>query len=404
LLNLRRFKVSVTGAVLSPGVYSAYANERVSEIIQRAGRVLPNSTTRNIILKRNDGSQKKIDILRFLKTGDNERNPYVLDGDIIYVPLKDIAMYYGIYGAVKDPGEYEYSEDDSLLDLINLAGGLEPDADLSSTEIVRFASDNKNTRTLEEDLTPLFIAGNREKNIPLIPGDRVFIRSTPDFKEKKQVSIKGEVLYPGVYAIEEGKTRLLDLISLAGGFTEEASIEEAEMIREYIPEKPDLEYERLKKIPVADMKSYEYEYFKTKSRERPGRASIDFVKLFKGGDPEENILLIDEDEVFIPRKSLVVKVTGSVVNPGFLSYEPGKDYSYYIKKAGGFSWRASTGKVKLIKSTTGEWKKPDRSIEPGDVIWVPEKSEKSFLSTFKDVITVISGAATLYLVINNATK
>ncbi|MCJ7458552.1 MAG: SLBB domain-containing protein [candidate division Zixibacteria bacterium] len=404
LLNLRKFKVSVTGAVVSPGVYSAYANERVSEIIQRAGRVLPNSTTRNIILKRNDGSQKKIDILRFLKTGDNERNPYVLDGDIIYVPLKDIAMYYGIYGAVKDPGEYEYSEDDSLLDLINLAGGLEPDADLSKTEIVRFASDNKNTQTFKEDLTPLFIAGNRGKNIPLIPGDRFFIRSTPDFKEKKQVNINGEVLYPGVYAIEEGKTRLLDLISLAGGFTEEASLEEAEMIREYIPEKPDLEYERLKKIPVADMKSYEYEYFKTKSRERPGRASIDFVKLFKGGDPEENILLIDKDEVFIPRKNLAVKVTGSVVNPGFLSYEPGKDYSYYIKKAGGFSWRASTGKVKLIKSTTGEWKKPDRSIEPGDVIWVPEKSEKSFLSTFKDVITVISSAATLYLVINNATK
>jgi len=288
--------------------------------------------------------------------------------------------------------------------LINLAGGLEPDADLSSTEIVRFASDNKNTQTLEEDLTPLFTAGNREANLPLIPGDRIFIRSAPDFKEKKQVNINGEVLYPGVYAIEEGKTRLLDLICLAGGFTEEASLEEAEMIREYIPKKPDLEYERLKKIPVADMKSYEYEYFKTKSRERPGRASIDFVKLFKGGDPEENILLIDKDEVFIPRKNLAVKVTGSVVNPGFLSYEPGKDYSYYIKKAGGFSWRASRGKVKLIKSTTGEWKKPDRSIEPGDVIWVPEKPEKNFLSTFKDVITVISGAATLYLVINNATK
>ncbi|MDP3025614.1 MAG: SLBB domain-containing protein [candidate division Zixibacteria bacterium] len=404
LLNLRKFKVSVTGAVVNPGVYSAYANERVSEIIQRAGRGLPNSTSRNIILKRNNGSQKKIDILRFLKTGNNERNLYVLDGDIIYVPLKDTAMYYGIYGAVKDPGEYEYSEDDSLLDLINLAGGLEPNADLSSTEIVRFASDNKNTRTLNEDLTPLFTAGNREANLPLIPGDRVFIRSAPDFKEKKQVGINGEVLYPGVYAIEEGKTKLTELINFAGGFTNDASLAEAEMIRSSSSQMIDLEYERLKKMSVADMKDYEYEYFKTKSREMPGRVSVDFVKLFKGKDQKEDILLKDADQVFVPQKSLVIKVSGNVVNPGLLTYEPGKDYSYYIKKAGGFAWRASTGKVKLIKGTTGEWRKPDGSIEPGDVIWVPEKPEKSFLNTFKDVLAVVSSAATIYLVVYNASK
>jgi protein involved in polysaccharide export with SLBB domain len=404
LLNLRKFKVSVTGAVGNPGVYSAFANERVSEIIQRAGRGLPNSTTRNIILKRNGGSQKKIDILRFLKTGNNERNPYVLDGDIIYIPLKDTAMYYGIYGAVKDPGEYEYSEGDNLLDLINLAGGLEPDADLSSTEIVRFASDSKNTRTLEEDLTPLFTAGNRGENIPLIPGDRIFIRSTPDFKEKKQVSIKGEVLYPGVYAIEEGKTKLTELINFAGGFTNDASLTEAEMIRSDNPQIIDLEYERLKKMSVADMKDYEYEYFKTKSREKPGRVSVDFIKLIKGKDQNEDIVLKDGDQVFVPKKSLVIKVSGNVVNPGLLTYEPGKDYSYYIKKAGGFAWRASTGKVKLIKGTTGEWKKPEGSIEPGDVIWVPEKPERHTWNIFKDVLTVVSSAATIYLVIYNASK
>ena len=404
LLSLRKFKVSVTGAVTNPGIYSAYANERASEIIQKAGRGLPNSSTRNIILKRNDGSQRKIDIQRFLKTGNNERNPYVLDGDILYVPLKDTAMYYGIYGAVKDPGEYEYFEGDSLLDLVSLAGGLEPDVDLSTVEVVRFDPDNKNTSAFRKDLTPLFTTGSRDENIPLIPGDRVFIRSLPDFKEKKQVSITGEVFYPGDYAIEEGKTRLSKLISIAGGFTDEASLTEAEMIRSDNPQSIDLEYERLKKIPVADMKDYEYEYFKTKSREKSGRVSVDFVKLFKGKDQKEDILLKDGDQVFVPKKSLVIKVSGNVINPGLLTYEPGKDYNYYIQKAGGYAWRASTGNVKLIKATTGEWRKPGGIIEPGDVIWVPEKPERHTWNTFKDILAVVSSAATIYLVVYNASK
>jgi len=405
LLNLRRFKVSVTGAVKNPGVYSAYANERVSEVIDGAGGTMPNSSTRNIILKRSNDSEQRVDVLRFLKTGKNDRNPYVLDGDIIYVPLRDVSIYQsGIYGAVKDPGEYEYFEGDSLLDLIALAGGLTQDADLSTSEIIRFSSDNKNTQTLKKDLKLLFTFSDREQDVALLPDDRVFIRSMPEFREKKQVIIRGEVLYPGVYAIEEGKTKLTDLIELAGGFTQDASLEETEMIRGHGSEAVDLEYERLKTIPVVDMKSYEYEYFKTKSRQKPGRVSIDFVRLFQGKDQKEDILLKDGDQVFIPMKSLAVKVSGNVVNPGFLTYESGKDHLYYIRKAGGFSWRADKGKIKLIKGTTGEWMKPNRNLEPGDVIWVPEKPEKDYWNTFKDVLTVISSLATIYLVIDNATK
>jgi len=405
LLNLRRFKVSVTGAVKNPGIYSAYANERISEIIEKAGKGLENSSTRNIILRRKDSSEEKIDVLRFLKTGKDDRNPYALDGDIIYIPLKDTSIYIcGIYGAVKDPGEYEYFEGDSLLDLIGLAGGLTADADLSLAEIIRFSSDNKHTQTLKKDLNPLFTVDRREKDIYLLPDDRVFIRSIPEFREKKQVIIRGEVLYPGVYAINEGEIKLTDLIQMAGGFTENASLVEAEMIRAPGSQVMDLEYERLKKIPVADMKSYEYEYFKTKSREKPGRVSIDFVRLFRGKDQKEDILLKDGDQIFIPKKSLVVKVSGNVVNRGFLTYEPGKDHLYYIRKAGGFSWRADKGKIKLIKGTTGEWMKPNRNLEPGDIIWVPEKPERNYWNTFKDVLTVVGSLATIYLVIDNATK
>jgi protein involved in polysaccharide export with SLBB domain len=405
LLNLRKFKVSVTGSVKNPGIYSTYANERVSEIIEKAGKGLPNSSTRNILLKRNDGSEMKVDVLRFLKTGKNDRNPYVLDGDIICVPLKDTSInIFGIYGAVKDPGEYEYFEGDSLKDLIDLAGGLTGDADISIAEIVRFSSDDKHTQSLKKDLKSLFSVNAQETDIPLMPDDRVFIRSIPDFREKKQVTLEGEVLYPGVYAINEGITRLSDLVELAGGFTKKASLDEAEMIRGFYSEEVDLEFERLKKIPVSDMKSYEYEYFKTKSREKPGRVSVDFVKLFKGKDQNEDVMLKDKDRINIPAKSLVVKVSGRVVNPGYLTYEPGKNYLYYINKTGGLSWRADKGKIKLIKGVTGEWTRPNKNIEAGDVIWVPEKPERHYWSSIRDILTAAGSVATIYLAVREATK
>lgn len=406
LVSLRKFKVAVTGAVKNPGTYSVFANERISEIIQRAGGFSENSSMRNIIVKREDGSSFKVDIMKFLVTGDKSKNPYALDGDVIYVPVREKSIYiYAIYGAVKHPGEFEYAQGDSLLDLISLAHGLTQDVDLSQAEIVRFRSDHRTTETVAIPLKELIIDNQRKKNIPLLPDDRVFIRSIPKFHEKKQATILGEVLYPGVYAIEEGRTKLSDLIDLAGGFTPLASLSEAEMIRKTPEQVVDLEFERLKKMDVADMSKTEYEYFKTKSREKPGRVACDFEKLFVNHQTEQDILLKDGDLINIPAKSLVIKVSGNVVNPGLIEYEPSKDYTYYIEKAGGFSFKARKGKVRIIKGVTGEWVKPSKSqrIDPGDTIWIPEKPDRDYWGFFKDAMIVLGNAATIYLVVKSAT-
>jgi protein involved in polysaccharide export with SLBB domain len=407
LVSLRKFKVAVTGAVGKPGTYSAFANERISEIIQRADGFLQNSSMRNIIIKREDGYSFRVDIMKFLVTGDKSKNPYALDGDIIYVPVREKSIYsYAIYGAVKHPGEFEYAEGDSLLDLINLAHGLTLDVNLSQAEIVRFGSDNKTTESIVIPIKELIIDNQRDENLPLLPDDRVFIRSIPKFHEKKQATILGEVLYPGVYAVEEGKTKLSELVSLAGGFTPLSSLAEAEMIRQTPEQVVDLEFERLKKMDVADMSKTEYEYFKTKSREKPGRVACDFEKLFVNHQAAQDILLKDGDIINIPARSLVVKVSGNVVNPGLIEYEPGKDYAYYIKKAGGFSFKARKGKVRIIKGITGEWIKPSKSqrIDPGDAIWIPEKPDRDYWGFFKDAMIVLGNVATIYLVVKSATN
>jgi protein involved in polysaccharide export with SLBB domain len=404
LVGLRKVKVMVAGAVMIPGIYSVYAYTRASEVIEEAGGFLENSSHRNIVLTRSEGSTKNVDVFRSQRLGDRSRDPHVFGGDAIFVPTReDNINTVGIYGAVKSGGSFEYSHSDSLLDLIRLAYGLTLNVDLLQAELSRFNPDNLTTRSIPIDLKGLLSGNDPDKNIPLLPDDRVFIRTIPRYHKKDQVFVQGEVYYPGVYQIQEDTTKLSEVITRAGGFTPNASLAEAKMVRSYNVVDP--EFERLKNIPVADMTKSEYEYFRLRSRETPGRLACDFEKLLGEGRSEYDVTLKSGDVITIPPRSMVVNVSGSVVNPGLIPYEPGRDFKYYIDRAGGFSWKARSSKIMIIKGQTGERMKPSkrRKIGPGDTILVPEKPERDYWKFFKDTMLVLGNIATIYLVIQQAT-
>ncbi|UCC80104.1 MAG: SLBB domain-containing protein [Candidatus Zixiibacteriota bacterium] len=420
LVNLRVFKVFIGGAVAVPGAYPATPVTRVSEVIEMAGGFLGEeegvnyksdfrglksdkriASKRNIEVVRENGERLKADILRFEITGQTKYNPRLNNGDKIFVPLQELGInLYGIFGAVKNPGYFEYSERDSLADLIELAHGLALNADSHNVEIVRFHSDNRSTHNVNVDLI------SHEWNTELRPDDRVYIQEIRNFHEKYQVRLIGEFKFPGYYAITQDSTHLSEIVTKAGGFTDLASLQEAEMYRISAEEIVDPEFERLKKMEVADMSESEYEYFKVKSRSKMGRVSVDFTGLFTEGDTTKDFILRDGDIIRVPRKSKVVNVIGEVSNPGILSYVPGMDYRFYIGRSGGFSDRADKGGVSVIDGITGEWQKAKRgkNIEPGDTIWISEKKKRDYWGFIKDTLVFVGNLATVYLVIQQATK
>jgi polysaccharide biosynthesis/export protein len=421
LVDLRDFKVYVGGAVVNPGAYPATAMTRVSEVISLAGgffegpaaldktimpayQTLTNelrvSSKRNITVHRRGGDTLFADVLRLDLAGNPNFDPLLRDGDEIFVPLKERAInLYGIFGAVKNPGYFEYSTRDSLSDLIDLAHGLSLDADSNAVEIVRFRPDNRSTYSVLVNLN------SQDWNIPLKADDRVYIKPIQGYHEKYQVELVGEFKYPGYYAITEDSTMLSQIVAKAGGLTDLASLEEAEMTRVSAEELVDPEFERLKKMNVPDMSESEYEYFKIKSRAKMGRVAIDFPSLFSKGDPSKDMLLRNNDVISVPRKRQVVSVSGEVANPGFLTYIPDKDYIYYIQMAGGYSDRAGRGSISIIKAS-GEWKSPKKGkgLEPGDTVWIPEKKKHNYIGTIKDLVIFVGNMATIYLVIRQATQ
>ncbi len=446
LIDVRAFKVTVSGAVNSPGLVIVTAGDRVSDAIYMAGgfemenppenlqkkptaRTNPNAqqtqkpetseleieftnpqekdreivaSKRNITVKRRTGEVLNADYLKYSLIGDLDANPVLVDGDVVTISsLKEGLGQVSIFGAVKNPETYEYLPGDRVKDILNMAHGFTIDADSSQIELVRFT----NHASATKKISLLLDTPERKKeslNFMLKPDDRLFVQQIPNYHSKRTVEIKGEVLYPNKYALDDTVRRLKDVVKLAGGFTSSASLKNAYIIRRALENVQDPEFIRLQNMMVADMTEMERDYFKVKSRERTGQMGIDFIQVFEQNDEQQNILLRDQDLIVIPTKDLTVNVAGQVINPGLIPFENSKKLEYYIAEAGGYNYNAKKSKVHIIKAKTGEWLRPGRkvSIEVGDTIFVPEKGEIDWWELTRDLVAVGYQLATIYLVID----
>lgn len=401
LIQLRRFQVYVLGDVDRPGPYAAHAVARVSQMITRAGGLLPGASARAIEIIRDGHVSETADLVRFTQEGALDRNPYVRDGDVVLV-RRQTAMVT-IEGAVWAPGRYELLQEDTVATLIRLARGTKPGAHLRDVELIRFNEDQLTTSRRMIDLSDSTGSGWRQ---PLRPDDRVFIRAIPEWHEKRSVIVRGEVRYPGRYVIDQDSTWLTDVITQAGDFTHESSLFESYVVRRDTTVTRDPEYERLKMVLVADMTPTEYEYFKMKAREQPGVMAVDFPRLFNDQDRSEDIVLKSGDEIVIAQNRETVTVTGQVASPGAVIYDPVLTVDDYIAKVGGFGWNARRGKMRVIKAKTGEWvwARDVKQLGPGDTIWVPEKPHRDWWSIFLQGVTTASQIATLIFIVDSISK
>ena len=394
LRKVRIFRVSISGQVKNPGSYLASAVDRASDIIQTAGGLLEDASERSILLLRG-GDTLRVDLRRFSLLGEQKANPFVHGGDVIFVPVRKHQMNF--FGAVYQPGELEFVPGETFADLLPFTGGFKPEAVLDSVEFARFTADGFEARHL---VLPWWKVAGRK----VADDDRVVVRGHVNWHRPRGVWIKGEVKYPGYYTINRGEMHLTELIEKAGGFTDEASLVEAKVIRRADQARVDPEFERLKKMDPADMSDLEYSYFKQKTQETPGAMSVDFERLFLQHDRSQDILLEDGDEIIVPQVRNYIKVSGEVLFPGNIPFRPGLRPRDYIRLAGGFSWNARKSKVRVIRARTGEWLKLSKvsKLEPGDTIWVPEKPDRDWWLLFRQVMTVAAQGATLYLVVRTA--
>jgi len=260
--------------------------------------------------------------------------------------------YFTIAGAVRNPGQYQLATNTTLNDAIVMASGLLDEAYKYEAEIVRRLPKNVSVQEPAEvirvPISENYASEPREKGLRLLKDDAVFIRTVPGWEKPRLVQIRGEVQFPGEYALAKAEERLSDLVRRAGGPKETAYLPGAVFTR-LLGEESELG-ERV-------------------------RIAIDLKRgLAKPGSPSDPILR-DGDEIRVPINPMTVEVRGAVQVPAILQYQKGRSVSHYISLCGGFTKTALRSQVLLLNpdGTTRcrgwGWFQPEPL--PGSVIIVP---------------------------------
>ncbi|OBS95212.1 sugar ABC transporter substrate-binding protein [Vibrio cyclitrophicus] len=298
------------------------------------------------------------------------------------VYVKEQQIIISVQGYVEQPGEYTLSLGSSIQMALYAAGGLRPGAQLDKL-ILKRGSDNtefnykrfldsgdESTLPTLQSLDSLFVpasplVGNIEQEF-----DAAKLANSGDSADSRNsIKVFGEVNAPGSFTYKENSD-LVDVLMRSGGVTRYASVEQIRVISNNTP-------------TLFNLKRY-----------------------LDSGDESMLPILRPGSTVFVPKQEEEIKsgantvyVMGEVAAPGAFEGKKGATFMDILANAGGPTRFAESRQIRVIKSngrvlkfdlaayTEGLANSAPPSIQAGDAIFVPEKTdmnEKSWLKITPD--------------------
>lgn len=394
LARPRVFRIYFTGQVSNPGPATATGSSRIADVLT-PGAVLPNASMRRIEVLHHDGQRELADLGLFLATGETTLNPWLRDGDVITVPVA--TEFVHVQGAVARPGEFELGPRDSLLTLLRLAGDPIPAAYVDRALLIRW-NDALTPDSLWVNLEDVY---SRRVNPPLQEGQRLYVYFLSQYHAQDEASIVGEVNQPGTFPITAGRTRLSELVGAARGFLPTADLKSIRVHRlSQNAGESDPELDRLLRLSRSEQTNTEYAVLRTKLASLRADYRVDWNRVRE--DPEHlDLLLRGGDTVRVERLVLSIRVDGEVLRPGIMSFKAGQSWLDYVAQAGGFTDRASVGHARVTRAASGQTLPAGsvRALNPGDFVWVPEKSDVSAWQHVQSVLASLAYIATIMIAI-----
>lgn len=334
--DTRSIRVFVVGEVRYPGSYTVSGLATITSALYAAGGAKVEGSLRNVQLKRNGQLVRQLDLYDLLIRGDTSDDAKLLQGDVITIPA--VGPTVSIDGEVHRPAIYEIKNESTVADLLELAGGLTPEADRSKAMLTRIDADQHRV------VTPVDLSagagGQQLRNGDLVRVMR--LRPTLD----SGIVVQGYLYAPGAFAYRQG-IRLSDVIHSVDELRPEADIHYVLVRRELPPD-------RRISVLSADLAAALRAPGSTADVELMPRDRITVFDLASGRD---NVIqpLLDELQVqgTSGQPTETVYVDGQVKVPGQYPLEQGMRISDLIRAGGGTADAAYGAAAELARYSVG---------------------------------------------------
>jgi protein involved in polysaccharide export with SLBB domain len=396
LLTSTPVSVFVAGPVLRPGQYAGLASDSVLFYLKRAGGIDPyRGSYRNIKVLRNQQVVLDYDLYDFLKEGKLAGFSFK-DEDVILV--KEQGAMVTVEGAARYPFRFELlQEKASGNDLIYYSRPLEKTSHVAITG-------NRNSGPIS-----VYLPIDEFDEFKMVDGDVVLFND--DLRPQVlSIQISGSYLGPSFYTVDTN-TRLLDILSHIEVDPNQANYAAIYIKRESVVQQQkmliDESLNRLERSIFTAPASSDGE---ARIRSQEAQLVSQFVAKARLIEPLGKVILSENgnvanirleqgDEIVIPAQTDLIQVSGEVLMPQAIVYNPNATIRDYVAWAGGFSERANDERIAVVRAngltifidSQSSWltNNNKHSLQAGDQILVLPKIETKLLQAVKDITQVV---------------
>jgi protein involved in polysaccharide export with SLBB domain len=344
--------------------------------------------------------------------------------------LVNLASDYLVWvnGEVLSPGPLLAQSGTSLSSILEAAGGLQRQADLSGVTVTSTEIDPQ--RGTSRTLRNVYAQSQTDfARVSLRPFDSISVRPVFSDRTGESITLNGQVRYPGTYEITRDE-KLSSVITRAGGLTDEAYAygavftRQSAAVAEAEANKREAQMLNSQIVTLASQPTTSttgppnLSYLQTMAQtlaNQPtiGRISVTIDPAVLVAHPERDPLLETGDAIYIPKRPSTVAVTGEVLNPGAFAYRPNLTVDDYIDMAGSETDASEDSLTFVIMpdgtavgSHSSWWSFGGAThIPPGATIVVPRDPQPfnwtTFAAVYSDIISKIAITAASLAVVGS---
>jgi polysaccharide export outer membrane protein len=423
--------IQIKGHVFTTGAFAYHEGMRLSDVVHSVDELQPNADVHYLLIRRELPPDRRVAVLSAdlsaalkepgtaadvrlmprdqitvfdLESGRDRVIHPILDELRLQSTLAHPTEVVSVDGRVKVPGFYPLEPGMKVSDLIRAGGSLQDAAYGGTAELVRYKvqdGDTRRTELITIDLAAV-LHGDPKADLSLQPFDLLSVKETPQWTGQENVTLLGEVRFPGQYAVKRGET-LKSVIGRAGGLTDLAFPEGSVFTRAELRIREQEQLDGLATRMQRDIALLALQgvaanqgnsagalsvgqslLSQLKATRAVGRLVIDLPRAMNSRPGSEaDVILRDGDQLIVPKFQQEVTVIGEVPNQTSHLYRAGLSRDDYIALSGGTARRADKGRIYVVRANGGvvasegnRWFENSNVVmKPGDTVVVPLDAE-----------------------------